>query len=155
MQEIGENRIERIGIDRSMAAAQRARIILMMTEPGVPYPDIEVRDNQTVIRIENKTDSFQAKYGVGLDALRQRLIDAAPKTNANDVIVTNARHYDALLRAHASIQRVIDGLQQQLSGDLLSEDLRHALDTLAEITGGQITSQETLNNIFQHFCVGK
>ena len=124
-------------------------------EPGVPYPDITVRDDQTVIRIENKTETFQAKYGVGLDALRQRLVDAAPKTNANDVIVTNARHYDALLRAHDSIQRVIDGLQQQLSGDLLSEDLRQALDTLAEITGGQITPQETLNNIFQHFCVGK
>jgi tRNA modification GTPase len=150
-----DDTIERIGIDRSMAAAQRARIILMMTEPGVPYPDITVRDDQTVIRIENKTETFQAKYGVGLDALRQRLIDAAPKTNANDVIVTNARHYDALLRAHDSIQRVIDGLQQQLSGDLLSEDLRQALDTLAEITGGQITPQETLNNIFQHFCVGK
>ena len=150
-----DDAIERIGIDRSMAAAQRARIILMMTEPGVPYPDITVRDDQTVIRIENKTETFQAKYGVGLDALRQRLIDAAPKTNVNDVIVTNARHYDALLRAHDSIQRVIDGLQQQLSGDLLSENLRQALDTLAEITGGQITPQETLNNIFQHFCVGK
>ena len=150
-----DDAIERIGIDRSMAAAQRARIILMMTEPGVSYPDITVRDDQTVIRIENKTETFQAKYGVGLDALRQRLIDAAPKTNANDVIVTNARHYDALLRAHDSIQRVIDGLRQQLSGDLLSEDLRQALDTLAEITGGQITPQETLNNIFQHFCVGK
>ena len=150
-----DDRIERMGIDRSMAAAQRARIILMMTEPGVPYPDIEVRDDQTVIRIENKTDFFQAKYGVGLDQLRQDLIDAAPKTSDTDVIVTNARHYDALLRAHDSIQRVIDGLQQRLSGDLLSEDLRQALDILSEITGGQITPQETLNNIFQHFCVGK
>ena len=150
-----DDRIERMGIDRSMAAAQRARIILMMTEPGVPYPDIEVRDDQTVIRIENKTDFFQAKYGVGLDQLRQDLLDAAPKTSDTDVIVTNARHYDALLRAHDSIQRVIDGLQQRLSGDLLSEDLRQALDILSEITGGQITPQETLNNIFQHFCVGK
>ena len=126
-----------------------------MTEPGVPYPDIEVRDDQTVIRIENKTDFFQAKYGVGLDQLRQDLLDAAPKTSDTDVIVTNARHYDALLRAHDSIQRVIDGLQHRLSGDLLSEDLRQALDILSEITGGQITPQETLNNIFQHFCVGK
>jgi tRNA modification GTPase len=150
-----DDRIERMGIDRSMAAAQRARIILMMTEPGVPYPDIEVRDDQTVIRIENKTDFFQAKYGVGLDQLRQDLLDAAPKTSDTDVIVTNARHYDALLRAHDSIQRVIDGLQQRLSGDLLSEDLRQALDILSEITGGQITPQETLNKIFQHFCVGK
>ena len=149
------DRIELMGIDRSMAAAQRARIILMMTEPGIPYPDIEVRDDQTVIRIENKTDTFQAKYGVGLDQLRQDLIDAAPKTSDSDVIVTNARHYDALLRAHDSIGRVIDGLHQELSGDLLAEDLRQAIDILAEITGGQITPQETLNNIFSHFCVGK
>ena len=150
-----DDQIESLGIERSISAAQRARIILMMTQPGIPYPDIPVRDDQTVIRIENKTDNFQAKYGVGLDELRQRLIDAAPKTPDTDVIVTNARHYDALLRAHESIQRVIDGLQQNLSGDLLSEDLRQALDTLAEITGGQITPNEVLGNIFKNFCVGK
>jgi tRNA modification GTPase len=60
-----------------------------------------------------------------------------------------------LTRAQQSIQRVIDGLQMQLSGDLLSEDLRQALDTLAEITGGQITTNEVLGNIFKNFCVGK
>jgi len=164
-----DDQIESLGIERSIAAAQRARIVLMMTEPGVPYPDVPTNENQTVIRIENKTDlntvcgdsatatslSISAKFGVGLDDLRQRLIDAAPKTSDSDVIITNARHYDALLRANESIQRVIDGLQTQLSGDLLSEDLRQAIDILAEITGGQITPQETLNNIFSHFCVGK
>ena len=160
-----DDQIETLGIERSMAAAQRARIILMMTEPGVPYPDIPVRDNQTVIHIENKTERFQAKFGVGLDQLRQQLISAAPQTADSDVIVTNARHYDALTRAHSHLQRVIDGLatsdsspftlHPSLPPDLLSEDLRQAIDTLAEITGGQITPQETLNNIFQHFCVGK
>ena len=74
---------------------------------------------------------------------------------SGDVIVNNARHYDALTRAHDHIQRVIDGLQMQLSGDLLSEDLRQALDTLSEITGGQITPNEVLGNIFKNFCVGK
>ncbi len=150
-----DDKIENLGIERSMKAVQRARIILLMTEPGVPYPDIQTRDDQTVIRIENKTEVFQAKYGVGIDQLLQHLIDAAPKTSDSDVIVTNARHYDALVRAHESIQRVIDGLQTQLSGDLLSEDLRQTIDILAEITGGQITAQETLNNIFSKFCVGK
>ena len=150
-----DDQIENLGIERSIGAAQRARIILLMTEPGVPYPDIPVSDSQTVIRIENKTEAFQAKFGIGLDHLRQQLIDAAPKTSESDVIVTNARHYDALLHAREAILRVIDGLQMQLSGDLLSEDLRQAIDILAEITGGQITTQETLNNIFQHFCVGK
>ena len=147
--------IEQMGIERSMAAVQRARIILMMTEPGVPFPDLEVRNDQTVFRIENKTETFQAKYGIGLDALKQQLIAAVPTYTENDVIVTNARHYDALLRAHDSILRVLDGLQQHISGDLLSEDLRQTLDILAEITGGEITTNEVLGNIFSHFCVGK
>ena len=147
--------IEQMGIERSKAAAERAHIILMMSEPGVPYPDLSFRDDQTVIRIENKTETFQAKYGVGLDALRQQLIAAIPAYSESDVIVTSARHYDALQRAHASLLRVLDGLNNGLSGDLLSEDLSLTLDTLAEITGGQITTNEVLGNIFSHFCVGK
>ena len=120
-----------------------------------PYITYPIRDDQTVIRIENKTEAFQAKFGVGLDTLRQQLIDAAPKAEDNDIIVTNARHYEALTRALSHLQRVLTGLQQQLSGDLLSEDLRLTLDTLAEITGGQITPNEVLGNIFKNFCVGK
>ena len=150
-----DDQIENLGIERSISAAQRARIILLMTQPGIPYPDIPVRDDQTVIRIENKTETFQAKFGVGLDDLKRRLIDAVPQTADSNVIITNARHYEALTRAHSHLQRVIDGLQQNISGDLLSEDLRQVLDTLAEITGGQITTHEVLGNIFSHFCVGK
>jgi tRNA modification GTPase len=147
--------IEQQGIQRSMAAVQRARIILMMTEPGVPYPAVEVRDNQTLIQIENKTESFQAKYGIGLDALKKQLVASVPSFSEGDVIVTNGRHYDALCRAQVSIRQVLAGLNDGLSGDLLSESLRETLDILAEITGGQITPQETLNNIFSHFCIGK
>ena len=151
-----DDTIENLGIERSIAAAQRAQIILMMTEPGVPYPDIPVRDDQIVIRIENKTDSFQAKFGVGLDQLRQQLIDASPKTADNDVIITNVRHYDVLTRAQESLNRVISSLQAQVPGDLVAEDLRQVLSELAEITGeGQITPNEILGNIFKNFCVGK
>lgn len=151
-----DDTIESLGIERSLAAARRARIIILMTQPGVPYPNITVRNDQTIIRIENKTDAFQAKYGVGLDRLRQQLIDAAPHADDNDIIVTSARQYEALTHAEDNLQRVIEGLEMQLSGDLLSEDLRLVLSNLAEITGqGQITPQETLNNIFSHFCVGK
>ena len=150
-----DDHIENLGIERSMAAANRARIIIMMTEPGVPYPEIPIRDDQTLIRIENKTETFQAKYGVGIDQLRQQLLDAAPITNESDIIITNARHYDALQRAHQALLQVVDGLQKQLSSDLIAEDLGQVINTLAEITGGQITSQETLNNIFKNLCVGK
>ncbi len=150
-----DDQIELMGIERSIAAAQRAQIILMMSEPGIPYPNIPVRDDQTVICIENKTKEFQAKFGKGFDQLRQQLIEVAPKISDNDVIVTNARHYEALTRAHEHLQRVLNGMKMQLSGDLLSEDLRLILDTLSEITGGQITPNEVLGNIFKHFCVGK
>lgn len=147
--------IEQMGIERSKAAAKSARIILLMTEPGVAYPDIPISHNQTVIRIENKTATFQAKHGIGLDHLKQQLIAAVPHYADTDVIVTSARHYDALLKAQLSLHRVIEGMNSQISGDLLSEDLRLVLDYLAEITGDVITPQETLNNIFKHFCIGK
>ena len=77
------------------------------------------------------------------------------KTINRDTIAINARHYDALTRAHQSLTRVISGLQQGISGDLLSEDLRDVLNILSEITGGQITTNEVLGNIFKKFCVGK
>jgi len=150
-----DDKIENLGIERSISAAQRAHIILMVTEPGIPYPNIPIRDDQTVIHIENKTSTFQAKYGIGLDNLRQQLITAAPNTSDSDTIITSARHYEALLRAHTSLLRVLEGLHTNLPGDLLAEDLRLTLHHLSDITGGQITPQETLNNIFSHFCVGK
>jgi tRNA modification GTPase len=147
--------IERIGIDRAHAAAQRASIILLITEPGVPFPNLLPREDQTVIRIVNKTNEFQAKYGIGLDELRSRLIAAAPQTTDSDIIITSSRHREALNHAHESLLRVLDGLHAQLPGDLLAEDLRLTISALADITGGSITPQETLNNIFSHFCVGK
>ena len=152
-----DDTIENLGIQRSIAAVQRAQIVVMMKEPGVPYPEVPLREDQTVIRIENKTEAFQAKYGVGLDDLRQRFIDAAPTTSSEDVIVTSARHYEALCRAHDSLTRVIDGLGEHslLPTDLIAEDLCLTLASLADITGGAITPQETLNNIFSHFCIGK
>ena len=149
------DKIENLGIERSIAAAKRAHIILMLTEPGVPYPDITFRDDQVVIRIENKTETFQAKYHVGLDELRQRLISAVPQVSDSDVIITNARHYEALCHAHDSLTRIIEGLTSNLTSDFITEDLRLTLDSLADITGGSITPQETLNNIFSQFCVGK
>ena len=147
--------IEQMGIERSVNAARHARIIIMMSEPGVPYPTIPVSDDQTVIYIENKTEHFQAKYGIGLETLKQQLIAATPQVSDADIIITNARHYEVLCRAEQSLHRVITGLNNGISGDLLSEDLRDVLNILAEITGGQITPQETLNNIFKHFCIGK
>ena len=89
--------------------------------------------------------------------MEQLIFQAAhlPKINENSVILTNARHYEALTRADEMIIRVIEALNTGISGDLISEDLRVCLSQLAEITGGQITPNEVLGNIFKHFCIGK
>ena len=171
-----QDEVEQIGITRTYAAIDKARIVLWLidTEPSTEEINdvLQRTEHKKLIVIKNKADkadnnsynllnrpfiTISAKFGTGIEELEQAIYEAAniPALTENDIIVTNARHYDALVRAHDSIQRVIDGLQMQLSGDLLSEDLRQALDTLAEITGGQITPNEVLGNIFKNFCVGK
>ena len=185
--------VEQIGITRTYAAIEKARIILWLID-ATPAPE-ELQDMQercsdkSLIIIINKIDkqekdsanklfsnlqslarlcrlarprtshplSISAKFGTNLNELESAIYQAAniPALQENDVIVTNARHYDALTRAQAHLQRVLEGMSQNISGDLLSEDLRLTLDTLAEITGGQITPNEVLGNIFKNFCVGK
>ena len=162
-----DDHIEQLGIERTFAAINRAGIILWVIDQEPT--DSEIADMQgrckdkTLIVVQNKIDktnkcydiadiTLAAKFGRGLDDLQERLIAAAPKTSDTDIIVTNARHYEALCRAHDSLNRVIIGLTSSLPSDLIAEDLRLTLDALADITGGSITPQETLNNIFSHFC---
>ena len=73
----------------------------------------------------------------------------------NDIIITNERHYAAILSALADLDRVASGLRDGLPGDLISQDLRSVLFHLAEITGGAITSDEVLHSVFKSFCIGK
>ncbi|MBO4730984.1 MAG: tRNA uridine-5-carboxymethylaminomethyl(34) synthesis GTPase MnmE [Bacteroidaceae bacterium] len=146
--------IEQMGIERAKQAASRARIIIMMTEPGVPYPDIETHDGQSVIKITNKTPEFQALTGVGLPELEQQLISAVPHVDNDTVFITNLRHKQALDLALTDIQRAIVSLRSSASGDLVAEDLRQCLAHLAEIVG-EISDTTILENIFKNFCVGK
>ena len=101
--------------------------------------------------------SISARTGENVSDLEQALVKAAdiPEITENDVIVTSARHYEALLRANESLSRVLESMDMGMSGDIIAEDLKMVLEELGEITGGQISSQETLNNIFKHFCIGK
>ena len=100
---------------------------------------------------------ISARTGENVSSLEQALVRAAdiPEITENDVIITSARHYEALLRAHDSLTRVLESMEMGMSGDIIAEDLKMVLEELGEITGGQISSQETLNNIFKHFCIGK
>ena len=86
----------------------------------------------------------------------QRIYEAAhlPEIDDTAIIVTNARHYQALVRAHSSLSRFLEGMAAGLPSDLLAEDLRLCLSDLGEITG-QISPEMTLKNIFSRFCIGK
>ena len=110
---------------------------------------------------QDTTDSWHvitisAKYNHNIDALRSLLATLVDTANiaANDVIITNVRHYEALTHALDAINRVIDGLNTSLPVDLTTQDLRECLYHLNDIIG-EVTSDEVLNNIFKHFCIGK
>lgn len=100
---------------------------------------------------------ISAKNGTNIDSLRDVIMKVAeiPEINGNSTIVTSIRHYESLSNARQNLNRVITGLHADTSGDLIAEDLRLVLSDLAEITGGVITPQDTLNSIFEHFCIGK
>jgi tRNA modification GTPase len=170
------DQVEQIGIERTYAAIDKARIVIWMVDTEPAQEELinmnKLSENKKLILVRNKIDKAQntlftivkiplieisAKHGTHLSNLEQAIYEAAdiPTPQQSDIIVTNARHYDALIRAHAHLQRVLDGMAHNISGDLLSEDLRLTLDTLSEITGGQITPNEVLGNIFKNFCVGK
>lgn len=99
---------------------------------------------------------ISAKQRLHTDELQKTLIEAAhlPTITLNDVIVTNVRHYEALTRARDAIQRVQNGLEANLSGDFLSQDIRECIFHLSDIAG-EVTNDMVLQNIFHHFCIGK
>ncbi len=99
---------------------------------------------------------ISAKQEKGLEQLQKALLDASGvnRIKEGEVLVTNLRHYEALTQASTSIKAAINGLKAQLPGDLIAQDARETLLYLGEITG-TITSQDILNNIFAHFCIGK
>jgi tRNA modification GTPase len=99
---------------------------------------------------------LSAKTGFGVEQLTNALLNLI-NTGAlrnNDTIVTNTRHYDALIKAFEEIQKVKQGLETGLSGDLMAIDIRQALYHFGEITG-EITTDDLLGNIFANFCIGK
>ena len=176
------DKIESLGIERSLQAARKALIIINVidaTDPHDTLSDLSGLEDKTIIRVLNKADivppedfaqftnlqtykftncsplALSAKSG-DVEALKQALIAEAGKLfdTRNAVTISNTRHYEALVRALDAIRRVEQGLQEQLSGEFLSMDLQDCLTALGEITG-QITSQEVLNNIFSKFCIGK
>ncbi|MAT79438.1 MAG: tRNA uridine-5-carboxymethylaminomethyl(34) synthesis GTPase MnmE [Flavobacteriales bacterium] len=95
--------------------------------------------------------AIQKKY---VDVIKEKLLDINKLLKSEQTIVTNLRHFDSLSNAESSLVEIEKGIQNGLSGDLLSIDLRSAIESIGEITG-QITNDEMLGNIFSNFCIGK
>ncbi|HOW39830.1 MAG TPA: GTP-binding protein, partial [Bacteroidales bacterium] len=99
---------------------------------------------------------ISAKEKAGLDGLRSILSEsiAVSGSSLENVMVTNARHYEALCKVSVSLGRVLNGLEENITEELIATDIRQAIHYLGEITG-EITSDEILGNIFRNFCIGK
>jgi len=109
----------------------------------------EINDNEKLIFIA-------AKKKQNLEELIEMMIHSVniDAVNQEDVIVTNARHFEILKNAHEAIVRVLNGLDSGITGDFLAQDIRECLYYLAEITG-EVGTEEVLGHIFKNFCIGK
>lgn len=151
-----EDTIESLGIERSLKAAERAHIIILMRDDVNDYPEISTSPDHHIIRVHNKSNDFQAINGTGLDWLHHELLSAAPHADDNQVIITNLRHKQALELALTDIRQSIQAMRSGLTGDLIAEDLRQCLSHLNEILGNNaILPESVLQNIFKSFCIGK
>ena len=173
--------IENLGIKRSFEQVKKAKIVLLMFGLNDTFQEVilsqindfkgkNIQGFQTLIPIFNKADLvdltdfdelknegvfISAKHKTYLSELFNSLKKAIGNTNiGNQLIVTNARHYEALQRSYVAISRVKSGLETQIPGDLLAMDIRETLEFLGEITGS-VSNDELLGNIFANFCIGK
>ena len=150
--------IEQLGVERSKQAAQKAQIIIYIANENISFD----AQNASTIKVLNKSDLGVQGEGILISAkngeiepLKRELVRIARASlQTSAVMLSNARHYDAITRAHDAIVRVQKGMAQGLSGELLSMDLQDCLSALGEVTG-QITNAEVLSNIFSKFCIGK
>jgi tRNA modification GTPase len=174
--------VEQIGIQRSHKAMAKASITLLVTDAGAQVNDATVeaakQSGSYIIAVINKTDvsspaetakklvqalpesspivNVSALTGEGIDQLTDTINQYATTQLASpgDILITNARHAQALAEAAESTQAIITGLTQNLPGDLVAQDVRQTIYSLSSITG-DITSDNLLHTIFSRFCIGK
>jgi tRNA modification GTPase len=131
------------------------KLILILNKADKLSPEELASKQQFFRTLHPDQITISAKSGEGIDLLEQKLLACIPQISENDVIVSSMRHYESLTEALRAIQRVREGLSGNISGDLLTQDVRDCLSFLGNITGRQIHSEEVLQNIFKNFCVGK
>ncbi|USD24843.1 tRNA uridine-5-carboxymethylaminomethyl(34) synthesis GTPase MnmE [Flagellimonas marinaquae] len=174
-----EDVVEKIGIERTFDKIEKARLIVYLFD-GMNFNIKELESiqerypNKQLLPICNKMDLLNeeqknkvqkeipnvlflsAKFKTGISELENKLLSLVDSgaLSGDSTIVTSSRHYDALLKALEEIQKVKEGLDMELSSDLMAIDIRQALYHLGEITGS-VTTDDLLGNIFSNFCIGK
>ena len=172
--------IESKGIEKTKEKIKKAKILLYLFDINDTNIneiknslDSFRRDDLSIILVRNKIDlkinnknllndlkkleliEISATEKKSVLKLKERLFDEVNLLNPyTDVIISNSRHYEALKKALKAIEEVNKGLKENISGDLLSVDIRRSIEFLAEITG-EITNDDVLSNIFANFCIGK
>ena len=174
------DKIEQIGVERTRKKMKEASLIIYMFDlkeetPAEINQEADKLENLgiPVIKVGNKMDEapesmlkelksledfvlISAKWKENLDELRSRILEKVNRDGfrTGDTLVTNLRHYESLYNARKSLDDVLKGIEEGISGDLLAMDIRQALHYLGEITG-EITTEDLLGNIFSKFCIGK
>ena len=175
--------IESKGIEKTINKIKNAKILLYLFDANdTNVNEIKSsinnfkRDDLSIILVRNKIDlinqnskllddiksisksqllEIEATDAKSVESLKIRLINEVELLNPyTDIIISNSRHYEALIKALRAIEEVNEGLVNNVSGDLLSVDIRRSIDHLSEITG-EITNDDVLGNIFANFCIGK
>ncbi len=177
-----EDSIEAMGVARALAQVKKAQLLLYVFDCSTASPDEVIsaikaidRPELNVLAIGNKTDlvtaaqratfeTIQPNYPLHfistrdpatIKALQQILVaDVKHTTTGTDIVVTNARHYSALITAASAIKTTRNSLMEGVSEDLVSVDLQVAINALGEVTGA-FSTDELLGNIFANFCIGK
>lgn len=173
--------IEKMGVERTHEKLQLAAVVIYLFD-AARMDEVEVLNDVAslnlkdipVILAANKSDlmnielekkKFQqlnnlifisAKESKNIVELKEKLFDSVfnTKIHSGDPVVSNIRHYDALMKTLNAIDDVIKGLNSNASGEMYALDIRRALDYLGEITG-EVTNEDLLDNIFSRFCIGK
>lgn len=177
IREHSQDIIESMGVIKSKEKIKQADIVLYlfdvneMNEKELSDMINEIREqNPNVIVVANKTDTYNeqlneqfpygifisAKEKIGIDELKAALFEMAAGTglNTENVVVTNARHFEALMEISKSLEEIKSGLNNHISGDFLSIDINRCLYYLGSITG-EISNEDRLDYIFSKFCIGK
>lgn len=171
--------IEAMGVERTRDRMKKASVILYLfdlTTNNLPEIQDEVKELEKLgipfIKVGNKVDKanqelintlsqegfifISASHKTNIQQLKDKLLSffQVSTVKSGDVLVTNLRHYQNLLQTHESLDRVLTGMTEGITGDFLAMDIRQSLHYLGEITG-EITTDDLLENIFSKFCIGK